>query len=225
MTTRISILLLLLFTPLLLVVSDAQALVLPGSSTFDASLDGWTKDPAQTTEIIHVATGGNPGGYIQNTDRGSTGGDIIAPAAYTGDWSALNGTGLLSWDFNLFDLGGSPGVITDLRAMISGPGGSATFFSGISPVVGTWINVTAPVAQAAWSLQSGGWAALLTDVTELRLEIEPVFSGALPGEVAGIDNVSLTAVPSPSSFILCGPLLAWLLAQRRAWRPSSALQA
>ncbi len=179
------------------------------SSTFDSDLNGWTGVAGQTTFITYASTGGNPGGYIRNNDRGPTGGQIVAPVEYLGNWTSLDGVGTLKWDFNLLNQG--IGTISEpLDARISGPGGSATFDSGIFTPVGSWITVTAPIDETLWTLTTGDWDSLLGDVTELRLLIENVFSRN-GGETTGIDNVSLSAVPLPASVWLFGSGIIGLL--------------
>ena len=184
------------------------------SSTFDSDLDGWTKSSASIINLTYVANGGNPGGYIQSVDTGPTEGVIIAPSKFLGDWSSLNGNDALSWDFKLIDPGTSPGAISELRASISGPGGSATFFSGITPVLGSWINIDAPIIESAWTIQTGSWVALLSDVTQLGLNMDVLYSGGVPGDMTGIDNVVLSGVPGvpiPASVWLFGSGLLGLI--------------
>ncbi|MFQ5468936.1 MAG: hypothetical protein ACE5EH_01385 [Gammaproteobacteria bacterium] len=181
------------------------------NSTFDTYLDGWTAISGQTTSVSFSAPGGNPGGYVRNVDSGPTGGHISAPTKFLGDWSSLDGTGTLSWDFKLFSKG--PGNIKPLRAHLFGPGGSASFNSGVIAPVGNWITVDAAIIESQWTLVSGTWAGLLANVTSLRLAIENVSDAGLAGggsEITGIDNVALTAVPLPAAFWLFGAGLVTL---------------
>jgi len=184
------------------------------TSTFDTGLDGWSAVPGETTYVTWRATGGNPGGYVRNTDRGPTGGNIVAPAQYLGDWSTIEGFGELKWDFNMFSQGN--GRVVPLQATIRGPGGTATFNSGIYTPANTWIGVTAPVQESAWTVTSGTWDELVVDVTELRIMIENVYTYST-GETTGIDNVSLTelcaTVPAPGAIVLGSmgaALVSWL---------------
>ena len=71
-----------LFCPLLCLAGAAHAAPPVLFSGFDSSLEGWTRIEDQTTSLSYAASGGNPGGYIRNTDQGPTAGDIIAPAAW-----------------------------------------------------------------------------------------------------------------------------------------------
>ena len=130
---------------------------------------------------------------------------------YLGNWSSLNGTGILKWDQILFSTGGDPEAY-GFEAQISGPGGSATFTSTIDDtVVGQWIAITAPIDQSSWTVNSGTWAGLLADVTSLNLSIENVTNIHTPtvqdpGDHDGIDNVFLgtTSVPEPTGLTLLG---------------------
>ena len=78
---------------LLVLAGPAQALILV-QSTFDAGDEGWrtgeffsTSDSGAPT---HVATGGNPGGFIRATDVAAWAA-FHAPAAFLGDQSAAYG--------------------------------------------------------------------------------------------------------------------------------------
>ncbi len=177
------------------------------SSTFDTDLDGWAGVPGETTNLSWQSTGGNPDGYIHNIDSGPTSGFILAPAEFLGNWSSIDGIGELSWDFNMFRQG--IGSIVPLGAIISGPGGEATFNSGIIAPQDQWVNVSANIIETDWTVNTGNWNALISDVTGLRLNIENVITSSL-FEITGIDNVNLTefvvppAVPEPTTVALLG---------------------
>ena len=50
-------------------------------STFDTGLDGWTSNPQGT--LAFVAAGGNPDGYLEETDASSNGNmDVSAPQRF-----------------------------------------------------------------------------------------------------------------------------------------------
>lgn len=183
--------------------ASAQAAALTVFSGFDSSLEGWTKVIEQTTSISHAASGGNPGGYARNVDQGPTGGDIMAPPSWLGDWSGYEG-GQLSWDFRLFSPGPNDGrPFGPPMATLTGPGGTAVFTSATVPTVAAgWYATSVPMHAASWTVTGGSWAGVLADVTEFKLQIEAVFSTGLPGEVTGIDNVLLSPVPEPSQTLL-----------------------
>ncbi len=177
------------------------------TSTFNTGFDGWTDVPGETTSLSWRVTGGNPGGYIRNYDSGPTSGNIIAPSEFLGDWSSIEGSGELTWDFNMFNPG--VGRVGPLKAYIYGPGGQASFSSGSNPPVNAWITLTAPIEESSWYVSSGTWSDLISNITELRLMIENVYSTG-GGETTGIDNVFLTTrtlPPGPSTVPAPGAIL------------------
>ncbi|MGE3542269.1 MAG: PEP-CTERM sorting domain-containing protein [Candidatus Tectimicrobiota bacterium] len=141
-------------------------------------------------------------------DRDSVGGQLSAPAKFLGSWSTLDGVGHLSWDSIVIDESFSPTAVP-FRVFISGPGGSAHVFPTANQGVWhTWVTTIVPINQGDWTIDSGTWAGLLANVTDLRVQIERVsnagsFSVFGPGDRDGVDNVFLgTPVPEPSTWIL-----------------------
>jgi len=169
------------------------------TSTFDAGLDGWTSNtPAQ---IVWVSAGGNPDGYVRFEDATGDSTAIFAPSKFLGDWSTLDATGIISFDHKIFSTGGGF-IFLPYRIDIAGPGGSA-FWEGETPNGPTdWPltpdhTATAQLSEDIWSITSGSWSNLLADITELRIQVELVDNtGSGGGDVAGIDNIHLTPIPS-----------------------------
>ena len=181
-------------------------------STFDTDLDGWTS--TAPAEIAWTADGGNSGGYVRFEDMSSDWTRIYAPPKFLGDWSALNGTGLLSFDHRLFDLGRVPDTVAWYVVDMSGLGGDTTFSQRFDPVTPTdWISVEVPILEAEWGLNEGTWGGLLADVTTLQLRIEMVLNSSQPGDVCGLDNVRL--IPEPSTFVLLLSIAPMAYALRR----------
>lgn len=164
-------------------------------SDFTTDLDGWT---GQGTGVFsHSTTGGNPGGYARFLDN-SGGGDtgwLAAPAKFLGDWSALDYGGVLAWHHRVVNAGGSP-TLGNLQVRISGPGGQATYTGPLAQTA--WSTITVPIDRNQWTLDSGGWDALLLNVASLQVTIEGVLNQASPGDTDGVDNVRLylPAVPN-----------------------------
>jgi hypothetical protein len=189
------------------------------SSTFDTGPDGWTSNTP--SEVSWLSSGGNPGGYMRFADGSANGTWLIAPAEYLGNWSELDGFGIINYDHRIIDQG--PGVQQFHRetVSISGPGGVATWYGTTPSGVTPWPapgnhTVTALLLESDWSVTTGSWDALLANVTNLSLQIEMVQNQGL-GERTGIDNVYRTTIPAPGA-ILLGTIGAGLVGWMRRSR-------
>ncbi len=188
---------------------EAQADIL-ASSTFDTSLDGWTSNTP--SQIAWQSTGGNPGGYIQFTDSTGDSTVVFAPSSFLGNYIALGVTST-SFDDNIIAESQVESV-GQYEIDLSGPLGSATFLGSqpSSTYPTGWITVTAAISDTAlpsgWTVTSGSWLGLLSDVTQYQIPIELVTNNQSGSwtDVEGIDNVTLTgspaAVPEPASLSL-----------------------
>src|SRR3954470_14446097 len=147
---------------------QARAVVI-ASSTFGTDADGWTLDGSPAENFSWQSTDGNPGGFIRFVDNLNPGSNFVAPPKFLGNWSALNGTGQLTYDFRVFSTGGSVFSNGPYAVFLSGPGGAASW-SGATPGQATpWIGITVPIQQSAWSVTSGNWSDLLANVTSLQI--------------------------------------------------------
>ena len=163
----------------------------PVISSFDNGADGWT----WTTGVTWQSGGGNPGGYLKFVDYGPAhGGQIIAPSRYLGNWSSMDSSGEIRFDFRIFAT--SHPVFPSGTPKISGPGGSA-YWTG-APVwtaPTSWLTYAVPIHASVWKVTSGTWSALLANVTELRI-LMPASSNA--SETTGVDNIVLRRNSSPT---------------------------
>ena len=176
-------------------------------SNFDSSLEGWTSNtPSQVT---WSATGGNPGGFMLFKDATGASTVVDAPAAFLGNYSALNGVGTISFNDKIIAETGI-NYISPYEIDLSGPGGSATWTGATPKGVTGWVTLTAPLDKTDWKVTSGTWLGLLADVTQLQIPIELVTNDTIPGDTdhEGIDNVILSsrasATPEPASLVLLG---------------------
>ncbi len=131
-------------------------------------------------------SGGNGGGYLRVEDTAGAVSYAFAPASFGGDWSALDGSGRVTVDLRLL---GASGAVVGAAELIrlSGPGGVAHVALAAGEVPANpleWRRVEVPVDAAAWTLDQGSWAGLLSSVQEVRLQVE-VADGT---QVVGLDN-------------------------------------
>jgi len=183
-------------------------------------VDGWSF-VADGTGFMRVATGGNPGGFLQISDLG-TGGVIFfdAAAKFLGNQSAAYG-GTLSYNLQQSTADRpSSGDIPEV--LLSNPTTTLAF---------DLPNSSNPAVTPQWSaytfvlLASAGWfdfdtnlpateaqmKAVLSNLTDLEIRAE--YSAAR--DVDGLDNVVLASVPEPAS---AGLLLSAVLMFLLRWR-------
>jgi hypothetical protein len=164
-------------------------------STFDSGLEGWTF--TSEGEISWEPSGGNPGGYIRFVDDPGVGARLVAPSKFLGDWSGLDGIGVISYDHAIFDVGVNP-IFHPYNISISGPDGLAEWRGATPAGVTDWRTVEALLKESEWTVTEGAWPLLLANVTELRIAIEAVENLYIPGtpwsgDITGMDNVYLCA--------------------------------
>jgi hypothetical protein len=170
----------------LLLLSPAAASALTVSTAFDSDLEGWqptgldfsfTVIPPAVTDLflvpnpgdmVHEATGGNPGGYARLTDAIEEPSSFAqAPAPYTGDLSPFIG-GTFSFDHRLFERGiddsGGPAAISPYAFLIvSGDlfDLNALAFTAPAPSGNTdWVHFDITLSPASM----GGDLVFVTDV-------------------------------------------------------------
>lgn len=216
----------LLAITLILSMSGARAEI---AERFDAGAAGWSAVDLATgingnsaytsvgtpTVLSYLATGGNPGGYIQAADPSDQSFIFQASSAFLGDLSGYM-AGSLSFDtyYTPTDNSwrGDPDVILS-------NGATTLFYQGTANPGATWTHVNVNLAPGVgWSVGSfGGVAASATDFADVLASVSLLrirgeyYAGV--AETTGLDNVVLSAVPEPSVWIMS---MAGLVAMR--WR-------
>ena len=200
--------------------SSANAqIAVPVSSTFDLNDDGWTPVDPGEGQFGFVITGGNPGGYYRFQDSTSGSGFVRAPAKFLGDWSALDGTGSLSYDHRIFDFGGDVSAVLGFEVRLFGANGNAEAQAVVEypptfpPTPTDWNSVSIPIDELQWNVIQGSWAALLADIEDVHVRIEHV-DNAGGRDIDGLDNILLDGpapVPIPALTPLAISLLLTLL--------------
>ena len=187
------------------------------SSTFDdpfQGVDGWSV-AGDGNGPTYVPAGGNPDGYISTTDQ--AGGSVaywVAPSKFLGNMFAGFG-GAITFDLSQ-NISGSQFVDSNPLVRLIG-NGTVLSYAGSGPGTSFTSYVVPLVASAGWI--SGGVSAsdaqlqnALANLTDFRIRAEFAF---VPGDVNGLDNVAINAVPEPGTAVvwLAAPALA---AMRRA---------
>lgn len=177
-------------------------------STFDTGTEGWRvfgDAQGASAEPTWIATGGNPGGYLQATDNVSGGVWFWdAPAAFLGNQAGALGQ-TLSFDLAQSSLS-SPFDADDI--VLVGDGRTLAYDTPNNPGTDWTSYIIALVADGSWRVGSrNGVAAteaeLLGTLGALNaLRIRGEFrSGADTGR---LDNVVLATVPLPGALWLLG---------------------
>ena len=183
---------------------------------FDSGVEGWTSN--YPSEISWSSTGGNPNGYIRFSDVSGGAAYIYAPSQYLGDWSSIDGTGYISFDHTILNIGVNP-TYYPYQIVISGPGGEAEWVGATPSQTTPWQTINAPIVETEWTVSSGSWSELLLDVSNFAIRIELISNAEPTGpeglDIAGIDNVQLSAIPIPGAFWLLGSGLLGLVGIRK----------
>ncbi|MBL8230914.1 MAG: hypothetical protein JNL98_20635 [Bryobacterales bacterium] len=177
-------------------------------TTFDAGLDGWTGTGGT---VVFVASGGNPGGHLQQSDADATDMTVFAPAPFLGNLTAFLG-GLLSFD-----------AIQIVGTSDYAPFGSLTIRNGANSVTvdvappgsppAVWTNYSVALTAAAFGTTEANLLSVLGNVTSIELLLE--FQAGI-SETAGLDNFQIASsdVPEPGTLLTVGALLIAIGAAR-----------
>lgn len=172
-------------------ICKAQAPQLIARSHFTSGLDGWTENRPSRRDVSWIATGGNPGGYAQFDDSGNGSTFLmLAPSAYLGSWSRLDGQGVLIFEQRVMRSGGQS---VPHEVFLEGPGGAAHWQGALADRSGAWTTVAVSIDASQWTVTAGSWQGLLSHVTALGIRVELMHNYE---ERTATDNVSLWSGPS-----------------------------
>lgn len=187
------------------------------SSTFDSNSEAWlVAGDGPNTAVVYLPAGGNPGGAIQRADLTDGYMHFQAPAKFLGNLSAYyNGT--LSYDLLQTVPFNDPEWF--YRELIEGAGMLILNTAGLPPNTANWVHRSVALnAAAGWiavaslndyigtPITEAQFQAVLANVTALYITGD-LISGA---DLATLDNVTLQAVPEPSTWLFTGAALAAL---------------
>jgi len=157
-------------------------------SNFDEGADGWVA--INGGDVVWLAEGGHPGGFLQVTDVPLPPGsyEMVAPAKFLGDIRGFD-LGRLQWDARtieatLFNWVGSYG-----RVFIVGGNGEEVSFDPVpAGIISTaWTTYTADLSAEKFGVTQEEFDAVLADVTEIRIRLEAYDDD----DVMGFDTVLL----------------------------------
>lgn len=174
------------------------------SSTFDANIDGWAvvdmldsggpyDPPIGYYTPSWVSAGGNPGGYLSESDPSSYAFAFSAPSKFLGDKSSYYG-GMLSFSFRCTQ---SNWTKDNVVIFI---GGNKLIVSEIAIPSMNWSNRTIKLVESNFRYNNKNGAvvtgndfrSVLSSLTAIRISGE---YGNTPYETTEIDSVSMTQIP------------------------------
>ncbi|MCA1800852.1 MAG: T9SS type A sorting domain-containing protein [Rhodothermaceae bacterium] len=173
------------------------------NNTFDqGGFEGWIFENAGPVSVQN--TGGNSDGYLRIGDATGVISNAIAPPAYLGDWTDIDGQAALNFDINIISHSGSL-LDLDFFVRISGPGGTARVElpADIVEAYANWKTFSFFISENDWIVEDGTWAGLMQQVDELRITVEFI-SGT---EVIGFDNPMFTDAPPVTDFTVTKPFI------------------
>jgi hypothetical protein len=165
----------------------------PVTTSFDASLEGWSVVGVGLATFTHDDAGGNLRGRGVFVDSPAVVNSISAPAAYLGDWQTLDGSGEISFHHQLVSAGDGSTTLP-YRVIIESPFGDAERSAGLPGAVGEWRESHLSLTSTGWIL-SGPWDSILSNVTGLRIVVDVISDDGTTGETVAIDNVRLDGIP------------------------------
>ncbi|MFO0782508.1 MAG: hypothetical protein U0636_02330 [Phycisphaerales bacterium] len=119
---------------------------------------------------------------------------VQAPAAFLGNWSALDGVGAIQFDYRRIANGSPINYFVPLFIVIRGgtlaPGSQATWTGPLITTPGPWTRYAAPLIASKWVVDTGSWQDILSNVTSINIQLELVSNGSIDDQ-NGLDNVTL----------------------------------
>jgi len=184
------------------------------SYTFDSSTQGFLNSTSGGT-LSWVSTGGNPGGYVQDTWSCDCGGGSVGLAISTPNLhlSASDYGDLLQFDISVWytaapiNGGNTPPTLGNELVEFDGISDnlqhtlSLSLSQGSSPV---WSHVSLPVQPPGWTIAGGSQNAsqmqsFLAANPPLTITVRPSFLDTTDYEFGiALDNFSLGPVPEPA---------------------------
>jgi len=195
------------------------------SSTFDSGLEGWSSlalTPGEVSDLSWYDTGGNPGGHVGATDLGNTTGEALwtfqSPGAWSGDFTRYIG-GNVQFDIKVQAAENLNYNATQLILALDllDPADHnylGWFSSNNQPPVNEWVHYGIQISSSNFQVRGDGVAGMSFEEAIQNITGIYVRGDYLNGvdDQAFLDNVSISAVPEPTTLLLVGAGLIVLAA-------------
>jgi len=135
----------------------------------DGTYDGWHFEDTGSTGI--ESSGGNPGYCCRVDDQIGVLSQAIAPPKFLGDWTQLDETAVF-----MLDIKTNQATVNDVGFFIkiSGSGGEAIIpiDYALEEAYNHWKTFSYMISDTVWTVNSGTWLDILTNVEEVRIVLE-----------------------------------------------------
>ena len=158
-------------------------------STFDVDNEGWTVNGGI---LYYHGSGGNPDGFIEFEDDQDGKGVFLAPGKFLGDLTPYD-QGTIKFDLKNTVDNGQDSLSGYGNVKISSSSSSAE--KNVVPLgyYSEWTSFTIPLTANDWGLTESGWDSLLSDVTEISIQMDGQWNYY---DRSGLDNFSINPFSS-----------------------------
>ncbi len=194
-------------------------------STFDLGTEGWDSlalTPGEVSDLSWHSSGGHPGGHVGATDLGNTPGGALwtfqSPGTWSGDFTRYIG-GTVRFDLKIQEAGNlsynASRLILALDLLDSADQNFLGWFSSDNqPPVNEWVHYRTRISSSNFQVMGDDVAGMSFEESIRNVTGVYVRGDYLNGvdDQAFLDNVSISAVPEPTTLLLVGTGLIGLAA-------------
>jgi len=151
----------------------------------DGTFDGWYFEDNGPVSVNSQS--GNPGFGISVGDVANIFSQALAPPKFLGDWTPFENSGTIKFDLLIET--NAPNSLFNKNYLIKISGNNSSAQVELSEAeqnlaINQWHTYEFPISQNNWIVTSGDWNSLISNVSEIRIELEYIAGD----EIAHLDN-------------------------------------